>query len=835
MAEVTRGKVIRDDLAWFDGVTRTASRRDATGGTVSGLNLGDRVDILQVFGDGTSRTDAVINDAISRLGGASGSFWFSTGTWVIDADVTIPSNITCHFPSGTVLAISSGVTITFTGSIFADVLGFTSGLGTFVILEDSIVGGVPWKKKTASEVAFPVTITDYSYDPGYPERYGAAEAYVLGVDDTTFVQAACDSGALAVRLSRIYEYTYVEPNNQIMIGEGWQTGFKRPNGIQYYTLAGGNTGNYGVRPKHESTWAAFYNFSIDGNAVNSLDAIENYEQLLENSGVHDGAAGAAVLTDSTASYTVNKFVNHTIKNHTDQSTSTVTANDATTVTGVLSGGSNNNWQVGDRYVIGYNSTSGGNGITKGRIKEAGLCATSLGDVSYTAPPRIIIDNIYSHDSVRNNFIFQGNTNVQIGSIFAHNSDIDHSFYSDTGDICQIQNLTCSGYHHSGVLALSGAQISNLFIKDMTANPYNALSYALETRMIIDDRSDTRGSQISNMQILGPLKVLNASTLEVREIIRARGHGLTVGSLKIESTDAENFDIDIISLRATEAAPGAVDGTSIGNINAEGLPGSFRLAALDDFAWGSKIHSFKIGQFAIECGPDLSTRALVVAQASQLHAIDIGPGFVRTDDNSEGGPKQLFDCDVTGTVDGVHFHDIDMPNADNAEEMCALNSSATLMGIVFSRIATRNTTPSGAQFTFAKYYDCLIRDSVKLYPMKTQVEVATTDATVTTVFDLNAFGGADMGADSVLLCRVKAIAVKGNGADRCAFIRTTFWHRDTSPIAEETGNSVAMDFVRSSNAGYDVTFLADTNNFKVQITGAAAHSLTWQVWIEIDQL
>jgi hypothetical protein len=131
MADITRGKIIRDDAAHWDGVTRTASRVDATGGTVTGLNFGDEVDVLQVFGSGTSRTSTTISTAIGRLGGANATLLFSTGTWTITDDLTIPSNCTCHIPPGSVLEVASGKTLTINGYVQAGLYQIFSGSGSF--------------------------------------------------------------------------------------------------------------------------------------------------------------------------------------------------------------------------------------------------------------------------------------------------------------------------------------------------------------------------------------------------------------------------------------------------------------------------------------------------------------------------------------------------------------------------------------------------------------------------------------------------------------------------------------------------------------------------------
>lgn len=68
-------------------------------------------------------------------------------------------------------------------------------------------------------------------------------------------------------------------------------------------------------------------------------------------GTHDGAADAAVLTDSGETWTVDEWVGYTIKNITDGSQALITANTATTITGVLYGGTDNDWDIGDTYHI----------------------------------------------------------------------------------------------------------------------------------------------------------------------------------------------------------------------------------------------------------------------------------------------------------------------------------------------------------------------------------------------------------------------------------------------------------------------------------------------------
>ncbi len=138
MATVKRGFIIRADQANWDGKTKTASREDATGGTVTGLTVGDYVDILQVFGDGDTYTVATITAALNFIGASNATLMWATGTWVIDANVTIPATLANHIPAGCVFAISTGVTLTFSGPINVE-YGKNDGTGWYILTGTGVV------------------------------------------------------------------------------------------------------------------------------------------------------------------------------------------------------------------------------------------------------------------------------------------------------------------------------------------------------------------------------------------------------------------------------------------------------------------------------------------------------------------------------------------------------------------------------------------------------------------------------------------------------------------------------------------------------------------------
>ena len=131
MGEVVRGKILRGDSALFDGKVSIATRIDATGGTITGLAVNDFVDILQVFGSGTTRTLGTIGAATQHIGTSTKvCLRFSPGTWVIDDNITIPANISNHISAGCIFNISSGKTLTFSGPIYVEHDTWLTGSGS---------------------------------------------------------------------------------------------------------------------------------------------------------------------------------------------------------------------------------------------------------------------------------------------------------------------------------------------------------------------------------------------------------------------------------------------------------------------------------------------------------------------------------------------------------------------------------------------------------------------------------------------------------------------------------------------------------------------------------
>jgi len=167
MSTITKGLIGKADNALWDGKTGTYTRKTITGGAET-LNKNDwiGVDALEVFGSGTTQTDATINAAIAAIGTSNAELFLANGTWVIANDITFPSTLTARV-MGASLAIATGVTVTFAGGIIAppDQQIFTlTGTGA-VVFGTQVVFPI-WWGDADTKIGFYISGTEKTYIDG---------------------------------------------------------------------------------------------------------------------------------------------------------------------------------------------------------------------------------------------------------------------------------------------------------------------------------------------------------------------------------------------------------------------------------------------------------------------------------------------------------------------------------------------------------------------------------------------------------------------------------------------------------------------------------------------
>lgn len=262
---IRRGRVIRADLANWNGLTPTSSRVDATGGTTSGLAIGNEVDVLQVYGSGTDRVRASVLNAVNTISTTSVSLVFAPGTWTIDDNTTIPANFTCRIPAGCVFSVSSGKTLTFSGLVIVEYpSSWTTGSGTVTSLNT-----IP-TVRTAAEITAGVTPTNFSFEPGDVRRYGAVGDG--STDNTTALRntasALAAGGTMTFEPAGIYMFDPVGSSLGITFSS--KSGFKvAGNGATIRAIAGAEVdGGNQLFYFTGCSDGLIENLTLDGNRAN---------------------------------------------------------------------------------------------------------------------------------------------------------------------------------------------------------------------------------------------------------------------------------------------------------------------------------------------------------------------------------------------------------------------------------------------------------------------------------------------------------------------------------------------------------------------------------------
>jgi hypothetical protein len=165
------------------------------------------------------------------------------------------------------------------------------------------------------------------------------------------------------------------------------------------------------------------------------------------SGAHTGSNNASVLTDSGQAWAIDAFVGKTITNITDGSTGTITANTATTITATLAGGTDNDFDTGDRYVIS-NTTSRFFLIldeTNVLIRDCEFSDMANNALSILGSTQITVENC----RFRNLRQANGITGITIGGNDA--DTVASSIVNVVG--CLFKNDSVAGYGAAGIIII----------------------------------------------------------------------------------------------------------------------------------------------------------------------------------------------------------------------------------------------------------------------------------------------------------------------------------------------------------------------------------------------
>ena len=195
--------------------------------------------------------------------------------------------------------------------------------------------GVRSRQGSSRSNATPLQAINISHEAGTASREFADGTSELISQGFTVGGSNIFVRRIGVRLKLSSGATASLNNGSVLCSIGTNTG--GPPGVPTTVILGADVGNFSTYDPKDAT---------DG--VTSEYKWVHFE-LTPFTGTVTSAG--AVLTDSAAPFTASELIGATIENTTDNSTSTCTANDTTTVTGVLSGGTKNTWTVGDAYIV----------------------------------------------------------------------------------------------------------------------------------------------------------------------------------------------------------------------------------------------------------------------------------------------------------------------------------------------------------------------------------------------------------------------------------------------------------------------------------------------------
>lgn len=139
---ISKGPIGEEDQEKWDGVNPTFTRDTSTGSSITLHKVGTSVDVMMVYGGGAILNSTSINLAISSIGSNPARIVLRQGSWVMNADITVPENITLEVAAGATIT-TTGYTLTVNGWLSAPPQKVFQGTGT-VSLSDTVIVDPRW-------------------------------------------------------------------------------------------------------------------------------------------------------------------------------------------------------------------------------------------------------------------------------------------------------------------------------------------------------------------------------------------------------------------------------------------------------------------------------------------------------------------------------------------------------------------------------------------------------------------------------------------------------------------------------------------------------------------
>lgn len=339
--------------------------------------------------------------------------------------------------------------------------------------------------------------------------------------------------------------------------------------------------------------------------------------------------------------------------------------------GEVDGNADNSFDVSDDFAT--MQATGANWWSKSSVNGISCTedATAAANGWYRAPKKIVIENPYVHNTIRNGIVCNGAEDVTIINARVGNSYADHLIYADNVVKLRIEKVAVFGFARDGMLTVGGGELSQVSIHEdgLAANPITGV----ETSWIVNVRNDVAGHTRISFDLTGDIAPLHATNTD-RVLVWSTATGKLTISGFIEPTDADDDEIFVIYGQST-----TTQGVVVKDLHCQNMTLAYLVRIpdgngdLEDFQVSNVKWRFRNGTTSsnnamIDCNGTVNLRRARIRDFTTL--------------SSQGvGWRYLLDCqaDVEELlVDGCHF-----PTFNNSAQFAVIGGTA-------SRCEVRNT-------------------------------------------------------------------------------------------------------------------------------------------------
>lgn len=340
----------------------------------------------------------------------------------------------------------------------------------------------------------------------------------------------------------------------------------------------------------------------------------------------------------------------------------------------------------DFNLLKFNNITGGGG--------------SDGRSSHVAPIRVEVERVYSHDAVRNCFIFNSGVveHLDMVGCSAKNSDCDHFVYAEYAKNVCITDFICDGFARSGFIVTGSSVVQGLLVKSLTANPVWNLtrSQRFNTTNIVVQRetgSPNAGSSLSGVRINGDVSLIHATVEPV--LFSVEGDNGSISDVAVYNTGAASSSLIVVSFADNS------DTFHLNNVRLLAAPQTFYFAR----GQGRTLTNLKFSNLhaSLHTSSAAASNAIFDFQTSTTTNVVVNNVSV-VGPSAGTGPRRILSEATTMTH--TLFSDVYCPSTDNAYQSFNINlANGPITDFIANRVTARCQRPAGDSLSSIKWIDC----------------------------------------------------------------------------------------------------------------------------------